>query len=67
MALTFFYLLLGLMILGVPIVFALIFAPIVGVWLDDKTVFLSMMPQRIFGGINQFPLLAIPLSWRAKS
>lgn len=61
MALTFFYLLLGLMILGVPIVFALIFAPIVGVWLDDKTVFLSMMPQRIFGGINQFPLLAIPM------
>lgn len=61
MALTFFYLLLGLMILGVPIVFALIFAPIIGVWLDDKTVFLSMMPQRIFGGINQFPLLAIPM------
>ncbi|MBX2879659.1 MAG: TRAP transporter large permease [Granulosicoccus sp.] len=61
MALTFFYLLLGLMVIGVPIVFALIFAPIVGVWLDDKTVFLSMMPQRIFGGINQFPLLAIPM------
>jgi tripartite ATP-independent transporter DctM subunit len=61
MALTFFYLLLALMIIGVPIVFALIFAPIVGVWLDDKTVFLSMMPQRIFGGINQFPLLAIPM------
>ena len=61
MALTFFFLLMALMIIGVPIVFALIFAPIVGVWLDDKTVFLSMMPQRIFGGINQFPLLAIPM------
>ncbi len=61
MALVFFYLLVGLMLIGVPIVFALIFAPIVGVWLDDKTVFLSMMPQRIFGGINQFPLLAIPM------
>ncbi|MCP5152084.1 MAG: TRAP transporter large permease [Chromatiales bacterium] len=61
MALTFFYLLLGLMLLGVPIVFALIFAPIVGVWLDNKLVFLSMMPQRVFGGINQFPLLAIPM------
>jgi len=61
MALTFFFLLMALMIVGVPIVFALIFAPIVGVWLDDKTVFLSMMPQRIFGGINQFPLLAIPM------
>ena len=61
MALVFFYLLIALMILGVPIVFALIFAPIVGVWLSDKLVFLSMMPQRIFGGINQFPLLAIPM------
>lgn len=61
MALIFFFLLIGLMVIGVPIVFALIFAPIVGVWLDDKVVFLSMMPQRIFGGINQFPLLAIPM------
>ena len=61
MALIFFYLLLVLIALGVPIVFSLIFAPMVGVWLTDKTVFLSMMPQRIFGGINQFPLLAIPM------
>jgi TRAP-type transport system large permease protein len=61
MALVIFYILLALMALGVPIVFALIFAPILGVWLDGKVVFLSMMPQRVFGGINQFPLLAIPL------
>ena len=61
MAVLIFYLLLGLMVLGVPIVFALIFAPIVGVFIGDKTVFLNMMPQRIFGGINQFPLLAIPM------
>lgn len=61
MALTLFWLLLGLMLLGVPIVFVLIFAPVMGVWLEGKTVFLSMMPQRIFGGINQFPLLAIPM------
>ncbi|MEZ5729091.1 MAG: TRAP transporter large permease [Burkholderiaceae bacterium] len=61
MALTLLWLLLGLMIVGVPIVFVLIFAPVVGVWLEGKTVFSSMMPQRIFGGINQFPLLAIPM------
>ncbi len=61
MALVIFYFLLGLMAIGVPIVFALIFAPIIGVWLNDQTVFLSMMPQRVFGGINQFPLLAIPM------
>ncbi len=61
MALVIFYVLLGLMALGVPIVFALIFAPMVGVFLDGKLVFLDMMPQRIFSGINQFPLLAIPM------
>ena len=61
MALVIFYFLLALMAVGVPIVFALIFAPILGVWLDDKLVFLNMMPQRVFGGINQFPLLAIPM------
>jgi len=61
MALTLFWLLMLLMIIGVPIVFALIFAPIAGVWLEGRMVFLSMFPQRIFGGINQFPLLAIPM------
>ena len=61
MALMFFYILLVLMILGVPIVFALLFAPMVGIFLNDQLVFFNMMPQRIFGGINQFPLLAIPM------
>jgi tripartite ATP-independent transporter DctM subunit len=61
MALVFFYLLAICMALGVPIVFALIFAPIVGIILTDKLVFMDMMPQRIFAGINQFPLLAIPM------
>jgi len=61
MALLIFWMLLGLMALGVPIVFALIFAPVIGVALNDQLVFLNMMPQRIFGGINQFPLLAIPM------
>jgi tripartite ATP-independent transporter DctM subunit len=60
-ALVIFYVLLGLMALGVPIVFALVFAPMVGVFLDGRLVFLDMMPQRIFSGINQFPLLAIPM------
>ena len=61
MALMFFYILILVIALGVPIVFALIFAPVLGIVLQDKLVFLSMMPQRIFSGINQFPLLAIPM------
>jgi tripartite ATP-independent transporter DctM subunit len=61
MALVFFWLLLALMALGVPIVFALVMAPVFGILIQDKLVFLSMLPQRIFSGINQFPLLAIPM------
>lgn len=61
MPLTFFWILLALMALGVPIVFALGIAPVAGFLLADKTVFLQLLPQRLFLGINQFPLLAIPL------
>lgn len=61
MPLTFFWILLGLMCLGVPIVFALGIAPVAGFLLADKAVFLQLLPQRLFLGINQFPLLAIPL------
>ena len=61
MPITFFWIFLGSMAVGMPIVFALAFAPLMGFVLDDKTLFFKMLPQRIFGGINQFPLLAIPL------
>ena len=61
MPITFFWIFLGSMAIGMPIVFALGFAPLMGFVLDDKTLFFKMLPQRIFGGINQFPLLAIPL------
>ena len=46
---------------GVPIVFALVFAPLAGFVLAEQFVFLKVLPQRMFAGINQFPLLAIPL------
>lgn len=61
MPLTFFWILLALMAIGVPIVFALGIAPVAGFLLADKAVFLQLLPQRLFLGINQFPLLAIPL------
>ena len=61
MPITFFWIFLGSMAVGMPIVFALAFAPLMGFVLDDKALFFKMLPQRIFGGINQFPLLAIPL------
>ena len=61
MPITFFWIFLGSMAIGMPIVFALAFGPLMGFVVDDKALFFKMLPQRIFGGINQFPLLAIPL------
>ncbi len=59
--LTFLWLFLLLTAIGMPIVFGLGIAPLVGFVLADKPVFLKLLPQRLFLGINQFPLLAIPL------
>jgi len=49
------------MIIGVPIAFSLGLATVSGFIIDDKIVYLKLLPQRLFLGINQFPLLAIPL------
>lgn len=49
------------MAIGVPVAIALSAAPILGFILAEKWVFLNIVPQKLIGGINQFPLLAIPL------
>jgi TRAP-type transport system large permease protein len=59
--LTYLWILIGCMAVGVPIVFALAIAPISAFILADKAMFLQVLPQKILLGINQFPLLAIPL------
>ena len=61
MPLTFFWILLVTMAVGIPIAFGLAIAPVLGFILADKMVFMKLLPQRLFLGINQFPLLAIPL------
>ena len=60
MTVTFFWVFLIAMAIGMPIVFALGFAPMVGFLLAEQPVFLKMLFQRTFAGIHQFPLLAIP-------
>ncbi|MCY4453067.1 MAG: TRAP transporter large permease [Immundisolibacterales bacterium] len=61
MSSTFIFIFLAAVAFGVPIVFALVFAPLAGFVLAEQFVFLKVLPQRMFAGINQFPLLAIPL------
>ena len=58
---TFIFIFLFAIAAGVPIVFALVLAPLAGFLLADQFVFLKVLPQRMFAGINQFPLLAVPL------
>ena len=60
MTLLFFWIFLGVMALGVPIVFALGIAPMASFIIEGKALFLKMIVQRTFAGINQFPLMAIP-------
>ena len=48
-------------LIGVPIVFALAFGPIIGFLMEGKSALLNISLQRIFAGVNQFPLLAVPL------
>ncbi|MEO8651864.1 MAG: TRAP transporter large permease [Hyphomicrobiaceae bacterium] len=61
MSLVFLWVFLVAMVLGVPIVFALAFGPLIGILVDGRSVFLNIIPQRLFVGINVYPLLAIPL------
>ena len=61
MSLIFLWVFLGVMAIGVPVVFALAFGPLVGLLVDGRQSFLVVVPQRLFVGINVYPLLAIPL------
>lgn len=60
MSILFFWLFLGLMILGLPIVFALILAPSISLLIEGKEVFLTLLIQRLYNGIDSFPLMAVP-------
>ena len=57
----FILLFLILMFVGVPVAFALGIASALGLYLTHGPVFLTMVPQRMFAGIDKFALLAIPL------
>ena len=60
MSISFFWIFIVMLLIGMPIVFALGFAPMVGFLIAEKPIFLKLLFQRTFAGIHQFPLLAIP-------
>lgn len=58
---SFILIFLVLMFFGLPIAFALVTGSIGYFFINDKMFFLQNLAQKLIGGVNQFPLLAIPL------
>jgi tripartite ATP-independent transporter DctM subunit len=56
----FIYIFLGTMLIGVPIAFCMAFAPLVTFTITGKTVYYKMLVQRLYAGIDSFPIMAIP-------
>ena len=60
MSLAFFWVFLLLMLCGLPVMFALLIAPSISLMIDDKTQFFTLLIGRMYKGIDNFPLMAIP-------
>ena len=60
MSFTFFWLLLVLMIAGLPIAFALMSAPGISLFFDGQQSMFPMLLMRMYNGMDSFPLMAIP-------
>ena len=51
---------LALLAVGVPVIFAMLGAGAFQLWALDRTMFLGMQANRIYSGINSFPIMAVP-------
>jgi len=60
MSLAFFWIFLLLMICGLPVMFALIIAPSLSLMIDGQANFFTLLMTRMYKGIGNFPLMAIP-------
>ncbi len=60
MALLFFWLFLASMVIGLPIVFGMLVAPGIQMIVEGKVKFLTLLMQRLYNGIDSFPLMALP-------
>ncbi|MGH1477129.1 MAG: TRAP transporter large permease [Geminicoccales bacterium] len=60
MSLVFFWILLALLFIGMPVVFSLALAPTLSLLLDGQWGMLKGLVGRIYVGIDSFPLMAVP-------
>ncbi|KAE9530202.1 TRAP transporter large permease [Testudinibacter aquarius] len=49
-----------LLLVGVPVLFALGLSPAIALFQDDKVLFINMLYQRLYSGLDSFLLLALP-------
>ncbi len=60
MAFLYIYIFLGLLVIGTPIVFVMLLAPGLTLIFEDNLRFLNLLVQRLFAGMDSFPLMALP-------
>ena len=60
MAFLFIWLFLGLLLLGAPMFYLMLAAPGIAVVVEGKSIFLNLLMQRLYSGIDSFPLMALP-------
>ncbi len=60
MALLYVYIFGFLLVIGTPIVFVMLLAPGAALLIEGDLRFLNMLVQRLFAGIDSFPLMALP-------
>lgn len=60
MTLLFLWLFLGLLLLGAPMFYLMLAAPGIALSVEGKDVFLNLLMQRLYSGIDSFPLMALP-------
>lgn len=60
MAFAYLWIFLALLLVGMPIVFVMLIAPGISMLLEGREVFLNLLFQRLFAGIDSFPLMALP-------
>lgn len=60
MSLSYIWLFILLLVAGTPVVFALLLGPGVSLMIDGQQVYLSALVNRLFSGMNSFPLMAVP-------
>ncbi len=61
MPLLFIWAFLFLLIAAVPVAFTMGISAMLGLFVNEGARFLIVVPQRIFAGIDKFPLIAVPL------